>query len=149
MRFGEKMGREQDSLGGFHRVIKNVWFRGVSHPSVDLLVEEIDKSIDTGDMDKAVSLMKAVDDLGGRIPLEGVEKLNKEVPSEDGGVDKGRKPALHGETRSMDISGNETKSGQKRKQVRKVEGGWVPQGKPAPHDSIVSEDTFLSKEGRS
>ena len=123
------------------------WFNGVNHPDLALVVKDIDNSLRVGDMVKAVSLMIKADSL--TVPVEGLEVIDKDQEVEGvGELDKGRRGALYGETRSMDNSGNEKKGGQKRYQMKRSEAGdWSPVPKPAPHESINPDDTYLSKKG--
>ena len=134
---------DQDRL--YRSLLRKSWFGDVTHSSAEGLVEEIDKSIEGGDMGRAISLMKAVDVL---VPCEGVgEIMDKDLSSDDDDpeIDKGRRGARIGTVRSMDSTGNESKGGQVRHAMKKVEGGWVKEPKPAPHESINPKDTILSR----
>jgi hypothetical protein len=119
----------------YHELLTKAWFSGQqNNPAVLALVKSIDHSIEFGDMERAVLLMKSLDTLDKDIPLEDEQVL-----------DKGRLAAIDGETRSMDVGGNETKAGQIRRAMKKVPGGWVKEAKPAPHESISPKDTALHR----
>lgn len=116
-------------------VLAKSWFKGTHSVASRELLERIDKSISSGQMDNAVVLMKALD------------ALKSEIPSEDDEtIDKGRRAARDGEVRSMDTSGNEDSYAQTRHNVRKEpNGSWYRVIKPAPHESINPKDTILKR----
>jgi len=142
---------DKNSNSSYHDLLCKSWFAVSPGPAVIDLVAEIDKSIEADNMDRAVSLMKAVDALGGDVELEDGEVIEKEFAADEDEeeLDKGKRPTPGGQISSMDISGTKSAAAQTRHNMRKIEGGgWVKEQKPLPGDSINPDDTVMSRRGK-